>query len=405
MLRIRFCAAAPVLVLAIGSLAFAPVANASEGNQLLGIGPIQESLAGAGVAAAEDATWSLLNPASLVDVESRFDAYLMFLFLTRTLEPKGIGLASNKFAGEMVDTRPLFFPSFAVAIRRDYGTFAFGMLGAEGDEVDFEKSRSTLGRWKNDDRRSSLETAIIPLAFAHKFDNGWAVGGALLLEYSRLRTDSLTLRLLPTRGDYEWDDAFGAGFQFGVYKQWERWGFGASYRTQQKLNRFDRYKDLTKFSIDLPPQFQIGLAYRPTRRIELLADYRYIGWNQVNQFGEPTIPKGGLNWDDQHIGKLAVIGRLSDRWTLRGGLSYGKAPIDKKVIFENGHFPAVAEMHVTAGFTYRLNDRTELHFSYDHAFHKEMKDSGTGDLFSFAGRGTRIGMEQDFIALGYTRRF
>jgi hypothetical protein len=138
-------------------------ASASEGNQLLGIGPIQEGLAGAGVATAQDATWAVLNPAGLAYVESRLDAYLMVLTLTRSIEIEGpFGFVSNKYAGEMSDTRPLVFPSFALAWRAPVGMFATGILGLEGDEVDFPYSRSTLGRLRNEDRRSSLQTAVIP---------------------------------------------------------------------------------------------------------------------------------------------------------------------------------------------------------------------------------------------------
>src|SRR5690606_12666317 len=146
--------------------------------------------------------------------------------------------------------------------------------------VDFDQSRSTLGRLRNADRRSALEVAMVPFAYAHRFDNGWAVGAAFLGEVGRIRSDSLTLRLRPTRGDYEWDWTLGYGWQIGVYKQWERWGFGASYRSRQDLEAFEKYKDLTRFSIDLPPQFQAGVAYRIRPELELLADYKYIGWTE-----------------------------------------------------------------------------------------------------------------------------
>lgn len=379
--------------------------QASEGNQLLGIGPIQESLAGAGVATAKDATWSLLNPAALVTLEHRLDAYLMLLFLDRRIEPDGWGVASNQFAGEMSDTRSKVFPSFAVAWPHESGVFGFGVMGVEGNAVDFDHSRSTLGRLHNADRRSELEVAVLPFAYAHQFDNGWAVGGALLVEAGRLRSDSLTIRLRPTKGDYEWDYAMGAGWQVGVYRAWEAWSVGASYRSLQNLQAFDDYDDLTQFSIDMPPQFQVGVAYRPSAILEWLADYKYIGWTETKQFGEKTIPKGGLDWDDQHIGKLALSWRLSERLTLRVGSSYGKSPLDKKVVFVNGHFPGVVELHAGIGLSCALNEHSHVHVSFGRAFEKSMKDNGRGSIFSLVGRGTRLSMEQNFVSVGYTRRF
>jgi long-chain fatty acid transport protein len=381
--------------------------HASEGNQLLGVGPIQESLAGAGAAIAYDSTWVLLNPATLAFLDRpRFDSYIMLLTLTRRLEVEGpFGFVANKYAGEMTDTKPIAFPGFAVSWVGAEGMFATGMMGVEGDMVDFPHSRSTLGRMRNKDRRGALETAAIPFGYAREIGGGWALGGAALVEVSRLRTDSLTLRLRPTQGDYHWDTALGAGAIVGVAWRGEAWGFGASYRTRQYLQRFDKYDDLTQYSLDLPPQVQVGLSYRPLRNLELLLDYRFIAWTDVPQFGANTIPKGGLRWDDQNIAKLAANWTVNDDWTLRAGLSHGNSPLGTKVVFTNAQFPAVVETHLTFGFTRRLDKDSELTFSYDHAFDRTETDNGKGDLFSHLGKGTRLGMVQDFFCVGYTRKF
>ncbi|MDX9974657.1 MAG: hypothetical protein RBU21_16855 [FCB group bacterium] len=380
---------------------------ASEGNQLLGQGPLQESLAGAGAATAYDSTWILLNPATLAFLdETRVDGYAMLLTLTRRLEIEGpIGLISNRYAGEMKDTKPFAFPGLALMWRGADGVFATGMMGIEGDRVDFPHSRSTLARIRNEDRRTSLETAAIPFGYAREIGNGWAVGGAAVLGVSRLRTDSLTLRLRPTQGDYHWDTALGAGAIVGVAWRGEAWGFGASYRTRQHFQTFGKYEDLTQFPIDVPPQWQVGLAYRPRPNLELLLDYRHIAWTEVPQFGKPTIPKGGLRWDDQDIVKLAASWTVSDRWTVRGGVSHGNSPIGPDEVFTNALFPATVETHLTLGFSRRLSERDEIHFAYDHAFDRTEEDNGKGDLFSHVGKGTKMGMVQDFFTVGYTRKF
>jgi hypothetical protein len=65
--------------LAITAAALAAVTmqvHATEGINLIGIGPVQQGTAGAGVASAKDSTWLILNPAGLTDVDMGVDASL-----------------------------------------------------------------------------------------------------------------------------------------------------------------------------------------------------------------------------------------------------------------------------------------------------------------------------------------
>ena len=55
----------------LGVWGIANVAFAVDGYELFGIGPIQKGMGGAGAAAPKDATWVLLNPASIVDLDRR----------------------------------------------------------------------------------------------------------------------------------------------------------------------------------------------------------------------------------------------------------------------------------------------------------------------------------------------
>ncbi len=64
-----------IAVVAVIAAATAHV-HATEGINLIGIGPVQQGTAGAGVASAKDSTWLLLNPAGLVDLQPRMDTSL-----------------------------------------------------------------------------------------------------------------------------------------------------------------------------------------------------------------------------------------------------------------------------------------------------------------------------------------
>lgn len=395
------------------------LAHASDGNEMIGIGAIQQGAAGAGIASPQDATWALLNPAAMVDLERRVDVGVDIILMRRTVKPDGpiyllnlqlpqedliISLA-NPDAGHMADSSPFHSGSFGLVWPLKRLTLGFGVFGVQGNKVSYPRPRSLPGlEGDGKDRRAQLEVVKIPFSVAHRLENGWAVGGAVVGLFSRLRTDSLTLELVPTRGDYEWDESYGFGFKLALYKRWDKWSFGAAYTTRQWTTEFDKYDDLLKFHLDQPQQFQIGLAYRPIPKLELLLDYKFIDWSGISQISKDTI-RGGLSWDDQHIIKAGVSYELTKRFTIRGGVSYGEAPVPGDSVFSNSLFPAISEAHVALGLSYAFKRRHEVHFAYVHALKNEMTETGTGDLFSVGGRGSKFTLEQDVFSLQYSLKF
>jgi long-chain fatty acid transport protein len=409
-----------VLALAL-ALTACGTAGATEGSMLSGIGAPQKGTAGAGVASPEDSTWTLLNPAAIVDLERRVDLGADLLMPERSVEVDGpsavvntqvqgqrfvLSLA-NPDAGEMRDRSSVWSPVLGFVTPYKDVSVGFGVFGAQGNHVSYPRSRSLQGRDNGDlDRRAQLEVVKVPLALAHRFDNGWSAGVALVGVVARLRTDALTLGLLPTQGRYDWDTALGIGLRVGVYRRWERFSVGAAYLTPQVMTDFNEYQDLMRYNLDMPQELQAGIAWRPVDWAELLLDYRYINWAGVPQVAEVTV-LGGLGWEDQHLVKAGVRLHAGKRWTFRAGVSHGNAPIEREDVFSNVLFPAIIETHVTAGITARLGKRMqhELHVAYMHAFENELTDSGRGDVFSVAGAGTRISLRQNAVALQYSYRF
>lgn len=398
-----------LVILTLGPFPFClgiPEADASEGNALIGFGPIQKGLGGAGAASPKDASWMALNPATLVDLERRVDVYFEFLGWSRSLEPDGPPFLPlvNKFSPKMVDGTPFLIPGIGVVWPLKRGTLGFGIYGSNGTMVDYARPRSVLGFLRNSDRRSEYWVVRAPVAYARPLGNGWAVAFALNGNFTRFRSDSATLLLRPAKGDYAWDEALGIGFQVGIYKRWEKCSVGAAYTSRQWVDDIPKYADLLRFNLDVPQNFVAGIAYRPNPKLELVLDYKFINWSSVALFGK-TQTQGGLGWDDQHLVKFGASWKASDRWTLRGGLAYGKSPIDEDDVLANSFFPAIAEMHATLGASYAINDSTEVHAAYMHAFKEEMADNGQGDLFSFIGKGTRITLGQNSFTVGLTYKF
>ncbi len=386
-------------------LAVALQADATEGAYFLGYGPLQQGRAGAGVASPRDASWMLLNPASIVDLDRRVDLGIDITHSHVTLAPRG--LMGNSLTRHMTDRQYSFAPSLGATWPTKKGVLGLGLYVPSGVGADFPQSRNIISRFLhgNADRRMEFQHARLVLAYARTLRNGWALGIAVNGSLSRFRTDSLTLGLAPTRGGNRWDDAFGAGFCVGAYRRWRKWALGACYHSRQWSQRFDDYSDLLRSSLDLPQSVQVGLAHQLTRSLEIVADYKFIDWTSVKLMGE-TVLADGLGWEDQHIAKLGLEWRPNARWTLRSGLSHGNAAIGKRHVFINGLSSAgVIEDHASVGVSYAMSERSECHVTYVRALRGTRTTSRTGDLFDVLGAGTKIGAGHDGIALGYTYKF
>ncbi len=382
-----------------------PVVWAADGNELHAIGAIQLGLGGAGVASPYDATWVLHNPASMVDLECRADFNFELIRIDVKAEPKGFSLAANPFAGEQRDIALIPIPSFAVVYPLARGTLGFGVFGMQGTMQEYAEPRTLLALWGNGDRRSNFELVRMPLAYAYRFDNGWAIGAAAVPVAARFRTDSITLRLAEAKGNHSWDYAAGFGVQLALYKRWAKWGLGANWSSRVWMDDFDKYKDdVLTSNFDMPQEIQAGVAYRPAPDWEILVDYKWIEWSETNMLGRRTV-EGGLGWQNQHIGKLGVNHDINDRWSVRTGVSIGESPIQDEAIFANALTPGSARRHWGVGASYVINERMALHAAFSHTFPESRSDNGRGDIFSRLGRGTSIGYAEDEITLGYSLKF
>ena len=406
------------LFLLVALLCLPPAAWSTHGTELIGVGAVQKGLGGAGVAVPYDATWVRLNPASIVDLERRFDIALELLRMKVEADIDGPLLVSdlqsaepilvsliNPFAGSLTDTELFLIPSVALVWPWENNAFGFGLFGVRGNRVDFARPRSLVGMTNgHTDRRTHYEVVELPFSFAHRFSNGWSAGLALVGVVSRFRSDCLTAEVHTARADYDWDYALGIGFKLAVYKKWERLSFGAVYSSRQCMQRFDKYRDLLRFRFNHPQQVQVGLGFRATPRLQFLFDCKFTEWSGEHQTGNHTL-RSGLGWRDQHIFKLGANYDLNEKWSLRTGLSYGRAPIPDDEVFSNVVFPANAETHLCAGCTYHLRPGREIHFAYMHAFEKALTDNGKGDLFSLGGGGTTTQIVEDSVVLQYSHAF
>jgi long-chain fatty acid transport protein len=371
---------------------------ATEGINLIGIGPVQQGTAGAGVASAKDSTWLILNPAGLTDVERGVDASLQVFAPHRTIDS-----TTNPTSGEKTDTSSFVIPSLSGSFGCCHGENGFiglGVYGTSGMGVDYSSSRigppfNNLGG----DKMTELMIAKMTATYAYKFgDSGFSIGAGPIFVVSRLKTDLLNPNTFaPESGD--WDTSYGGGAIVGINKHFDRLSIGASYMSEQWMEEYDEYDDLLDDSLNLPQQVTVGAAYMVLDNVELVLDYRWVGWEELDTLGDQ------FGWENQNIVKAGVTWSVNDAWTLRGGVSHGNSPIDSDSAFGNALFPAIMETHLACGASYAW-EKWSAHIAYIHALEEEVTANGSdaGPLGPFA-RGTEISMYQNSLTAGVTYKF
>ncbi|MEN7973523.1 MAG: outer membrane protein transport protein [Verrucomicrobiota bacterium] len=323
---------------AVALAAVATQIHATEGINLIGIGPIQQGTAGAGVASAKDSTWLILNPAGLTDVEMGVDASMQVFAPVRTLGP-------------MEDDSMFVIPSISSSFgccHGENGYLGLGLYGTSGMGVDYGPGMMT-----------ELSIAKMTATYAYEFDDsGLSVGAGPIFVLSRFKTD-----LMGMSGD--WDTAYGAGAIIGVNQRIDRLTLGASYMTEQFMSDFDDYSMMMSESLNLPQQLTLGAAFNVLDNVELVLDYRWLGWSDLDVFGDL------FGWEDQHIVKAGATWGVNDALTLRGGISHGESPIDENSSPMNAFFPAIMETHLTCGASYAW-EKWAVHGAYIHALENEV---------------------------------
>jgi long-chain fatty acid transport protein len=363
-------------------------AKATEGINLIGIGPVQQGTAGAGVASAKDSTWLILNPAGLTDVGKRVDTSFQYFAPVRT-----INSSANPGAGNQSDDAGFFIPSLSGSFgccRGEGGHIGIGLYGTSGMGVDYGQPRVGFA---TGDTHTELSIAKMTAIYAQAFDNGFSIGAGPVFVLSRFQTDMFNPGTGLSESD-KWDTSVGAGAIIGAnQKIGDKLKVGGSYMSEQVMTEFNEYNKLFNNSLNLPQQVTVGMAYNVRTNLEVALDYRWIGWNKLSTLGDQ------FGWEDQRIVKAGLTWNATERLTLRTGVSHGNSPIGKEDVFANALFPAIMKTHVACGASYEF-DKFTLHFAFIHGLKEKITDN-TGGF----GSGTQVTMYQNSATIGASWKF
>lgn len=359
----------------------APIALATNGDQMIGVTATQHGMAGAFIVAPQDAAIVLFNPAGLTELGiNEFRSDLGF----------GIMNPERHVNGYESDSKYYLMPGGALAYKlSDRSYFGMGMGGLSGMGVDFLDVAAAPG---NQTIVTTKQFYKISPSFAHRVDDKLSLGASLNINYQSLAMANSQANLnLPQ------EQVYGFGFALGmIYRASDSIQFGASYISKAAMDEFvwNTSNGQYRMTMDGPPQLTLGVAFRPANGVLIEADVKRIWFSKVlNEvpFETPAGPSTmNFGWDDQTVFALGIQKELSADTTIRAGYNYGKSPIGPEDVIANRGSLAVVEHHLSFGATKKLSNRLAGSLSYMKAFHNDVTSSdGT----------TKIELEQNIINL------
>ena len=252
--------------------------------------------------------------------------------------------------------------------------------------------------------KTTLRVAEFIPAVAWKPTAGLSLGLGLTLAWEQFEADGVIvpapvpggLLPLPAHGR---QSATGVGLRAGaLWKPASEWSLGVNLKSRVRMGRLDGYdRDLLAYSdgrLDVPAQYGVGVAWQPTERLTLAADWLRILWGEIKVMQDPN----GFAWRNQPVLRAGAAWTLDDRWTLRAGYSRNRSQIDPSRAVQNLLVPSIHERAYTAGLSWRVDPHSELNLGYE--LNPRTTLTGTG-----ASAGTSLTSKVQMFLLGYHYTF
>ncbi|NOR70443.1 MAG: hypothetical protein GQ532_12250 [Methylomarinum sp.] len=222
--------------------------------------------------------------------------------------------------------------------------------------------------------------------------------------------------------DNGYDFSYGAGVRLGwVGKIHPMITLGIAGSSPIYMTEFNKYSELfaEQGGFDIPANFTTGIALHPVSNLLVAFDYQRIFYGSVNSVGNkgptptpqgPGFPAGhsylgdksgiGFGWNDINVYRLGLQYQYNPAWTFSAGYSWNDQPFKSDQLLFNVISPAVNTKHVTFGIGYSPDKYSEWNLSYQHAF----KDSVSSNQTALGVPGS-VSMYQNSIELGYSWKF
>jgi long-chain fatty acid transport protein len=365
------------LCLAIALAGISPqAAQATDGYFANGYGLKSIGMGGAAVAVAQEPFGGAVNPGAMSFLGNEWQLGLAWFSPTRAASRTGSGPAGIDGSADSGSTN-FFIPEVGVnwKYRPDlaFGMTVFGNGGMNtnypGGQIPAQSACGAIRQGQgapynllcgSGNLGVDMSQLLIAPYVSWQPVKGQSIGIAPVIAYQRFRAEGLQafdnpgLSLSPgnvTNNGYS--DSWGVGVRVGYMGQFtDQFAFGAAYASKISMGNFDQYKGLfaQDGGFDIPSNFTVGVAFRPTNQWLIALDYERIYYDDAPSVNNPSAYIGncappqlgglgqrnyclggssgaGFGWQNIDVWKLGIQYAVNDQWTLRGGYNHSDNPI------------------------------------------------------------------------------
>lgn len=414
-----------VILAIVGLVAFvaAPV-MATNGDNLMGIGPISRAMGGVGIADPQDAIGAVFaNPAAMC-----FGPYCPGTevdFAGTLFMPKvdgNVTIGGTEFsAGSERKTYAIPAIGLSVPINPNWrlGLSAYGVSGLgvdyRGTSLDQPQAPVFGGQAPLvAGAYTQLQIMKFAPAIAYQPNANFSVGLALQIDYANLD--------LSNGSSFN----YGLGAQLGaIYKVNDMVSVGLTYVTPQEVkypNVLNLNGSLYGLKLEAPQEVGLGVSVEPIRTLLIEVDGRWINWSNATGYDD-------FDWRDQWVMGIGAQYKPTKQLAVRIGYNYANNPVKDHNNFVGATpagisitsvqgiqmptyyyetfriigFPAIVTQHITFGVGYDISKSFALNAGYTHAFKETISENGT----TFVGQPATLqsSLSEDSLEFGLTWRF
>ena len=409
---------------------------AGQGIALRGVGPVNESMAGAAVACPIDSAGALhWNPASISGLPCSDISFGFGVLLPTTSLSSRIGAGALAPGYPPVDlvgsdgSEPgiSMLPTMAFVHKVEGSPWAFGVgvFGVGGSHVSYPADPTNpilapepagLGRLT-----ASVDVLQIDPTISYELSDHLSIGFAPTLTLANLIASPLMLG--PMSGGVYAEGVgtrttWGGGFQLGLFYRTDGpWSFGTSFKSPQWMEPF-RFRtqdsnglpEEVRFHLDYPLIVSVGAAYRGFQNWVIATDVRYFNYAATAGFGSggyaPDGALTGLDWRDVYSVAIGVQRQIGERLFFRMGYCFNDNPIVSEAAQFNVASPLITEQSLHLGGSYVFSDNWLVSLAWVHAFENEvsgpLNPAGVGPI---PNTSVTSKVSADSLIAGFTKRF
>jgi long-chain fatty acid transport protein len=411
-----------LLVLA---LAATPAAFAGDGHTLHGVGAVNSSMGGAGVALGIDTLGGLLlNPALATQQDGSHFAFSAEYNQAKNSVSSSIAFPFGTVSGKTNDAGDrVLIPAFGWTHHDPNSNFAYGIgfLGLAGFGVDYPQDRTNplLSPQPNGFGRvyANYQLLKAPTVLAWKLSDRFSLGFSLNAAYAQLTANPAGFASPDCSGpqgpcyfpSVNNDGAWGYGGGIGIqYKLTPALALGASYNSKTKFQAFEWNSTVAnpglptygtgrkiRQEIDMPAVAIAGLGWTPTPALSVAIDGKWINYADAAGF------KDALGFKNITVGEIGLQYKPTDRFAVRAGYNHSQIAVPNDRTFATVEVPAIFKDHYCVGLGFQATRSLKLDAAYYHVPQNSITGPFLGATGPVPGTSVTTSIGMDSVVLTF----